>query len=78
MTGPYHLAATQSRATATMTLHRTVRPAPLVGLMVLDEQSQPTRIVGPFASETTARQWAAENRVTAYQLWPLEVPGRRS
>ncbi|MEX5707861.1 hypothetical protein AB1484_05980 [Parafrankia sp. FMc6] len=76
MSGAYHLDAARQRATATMTRHQPARPAPLVGLVVLDATGAPTRIVAPFASEMTARQWATANRVVSYQLWPAEVPGR--
>lgn len=77
MSAHLHLDAARHRtAAATVATHRP-DPSPLVGLVVLDATGAPTRIVAPFASETTARQWAAANRVTAFQLWPAEVPGGR-
>ncbi|ONH61290.1 hypothetical protein CcI49_06790 [Frankia sp. CcI49] len=74
-TGAYQLAGAQGRATAAMARHR---PAPeLVGLLVLDAEGNPSRIVSPFASETVARQWAAAERITLYTLLPAQIAGRR-
>ena len=76
-TGPYHLAAAQGRASARMGLHQPPVPQPpRVGLIVLGEDLHPARIVGPFASEESARRWAVDAGVVLYELRPLEVPGR--
>ncbi|TCJ36859.1 hypothetical protein [Parafrankia sp. BMG5.11] len=69
MSAHLHLDAARHRASAVLD-----RPVVLVGLLLLDEQGEPARIVGPFASETAARQWARQDGITAFRVLPAQVP----
>lgn len=69
MSAHLHLDAARHRAAAVLD-----RPSVLVGLLLLDEQGEPVRIVGPFASETAARQWARQDGITAFRVLPAQVP----
>ncbi|MCK9928100.1 hypothetical protein MXD62_13110 [Frankia sp. Mgl5] len=65
MSAHLYLDAARQRAAGVMDR----RPL-LVGLLVLDGLGVPVELVSPFGSETAARQWAAQNEVTRFQVLP--------
>ncbi|OAA23589.1 hypothetical protein UG55_103523 [Frankia sp. EI5c] len=69
MTGPVRQVAAARMRTAAASTWR----AELRGVLILDAQGAPERVVVAFADEAAARSWAEAHQVGAYRIVPAEL-----